>query len=115
MKKQAINEVTPAQLDSLFKDLLSKSNIIDKRPPYNSVEHKDKTRSTIAKIFVWSYFAGLGIVFTLVLIYNLIILSAKLGTDLLNVKDVLLVFTSSVGSSLGFVVGYYFKGQEEKQ
>jgi hypothetical protein len=114
MKKVVAEDVTTAQLDTLFKSLSTRSEVIDKRPRYNPTEHKDKTRSTIALFFVRGYLVLLGIIFLLVLTYNFLLIKFAPGTDLLDVTDIMLLITGSVGSPLGFVVGYYFKGQEEK-
>lgn len=62
---------------------------------------RETTRSLIAKIFILGYFG---------IVILLIILTAffKLTQDI--VKDYLL----AIGSPLGFVVGFYFKSDQDK-
>lgn len=80
---------------------------------HNSKEHEDKTRSELAKVFVYGYFILLGVTILLILISNFIVEIFKLDRSLImSVKDVVLVLSSAIGSSLGFVVGYYFKSSE---
>jgi len=112
MKQGSKVKIEPAQLSVSFNEL-RKKNEEAKKDKFDPIENKDKTRSLIAKIFVCSYFVGLGLVFLITLAYNLIIAMNKLNIPLLEVKDIILTVTGSIGTSLGFVVGYYFKGQEK--
>lgn len=83
---------------------------------FDIVKNQDITRSKIALLFVRWYFILIGLVFIISLIYNFIILKflSNGANQLLNPKDLILLISSTVGTSLGFIVGYYFKGLEEK-
>lgn len=107
----------PAILNHLFDDLVStRTRLSEKARKYNPGEHKDKTRSRIALIFVWGYIGLIGGIFVLSLAYNLLLIFYNKPQEyLLNPKDIVLLVTSAVGTSVGFVVGYYFKGEETKQ
>ena len=91
-----------------FEELKEKS-----AKPWDPGQHKDKTRSGIAKIFVWGYFISMGVTFIAVLAYNLYIVHNFLPVELLDIRDILTTVTSGIGAPLGFVVGYYFKGEEK--
>lgn len=88
-----------------------KSRAEEKKPQkFDPKQHKDQTRSTIAKIFTWAYFVLIGVALIGVPIYDLFVE----GEKILSLKDTLLVISSVIGGPFGFVVGYYFKGTEEK-
>lgn len=83
---------------------------------FDPQEHEDKTRSTLAMVFVIGYFIILasGIIF--VMINNILVEYLKLNKEIIvNVKDIILTISGAVGTSLGFVVGYYFKSSEKPQ
>lgn len=81
---------------------------------YNPTQHKDNTRTHIANIFVYGYFALLSGSLVIVLIYNIVILTfLKSPEQIISPKDLLLLVATATGSPLGFIVGYYFKGREE--
>jgi len=99
-------------LTQLYRELIESSK---RKKKYDPQKHKDITRSTIAIHFVKGYFFLIGAAFTFSLIYNLFLVNLKLDSEeLLQPKDIILTISSAIGSPLGFVVGYYFKGQEEK-
>ncbi|MEI6221154.1 MAG: hypothetical protein WCP97_00420 [bacterium] len=81
--------------------------------PHNPKEHEDKTRSELAKTFVLGYFILLSVAFLLTMASNLTVSYLKLDQSLIiSVKDIILTISSTIGTSLGFVVGYYFKSSE---
>lgn len=83
---------------------------------FDIVKNQDITRSKIALLFVRWYFILISLVFAISLIYNFLVLkflNSRMD-QLLNPKDLILLISSTVGTSLGFIVGYYFKGLEEK-
>ncbi len=114
MAKGRVRKTDPATLTHLFDDLVTtRQRLAEKDRKYNPGEHKDKTRSKISLIFVCSYVGLIALVFIVSLIYNqIIILNDKQLNLLLEPKDIVLVITSAIGTSVGFVVGYYFKGEE---
>lgn len=85
---------------------------------YNPEEFRDKTRSLIAKIFVWGFFIILFFTIILTMSYNWVIFQQCSVADefcrdqLLSVKDMVVEVIGYVGSPLGFVLGYYFKAKE---
>ncbi|HWY79281.1 MAG TPA: hypothetical protein VNW29_02895 [Candidatus Sulfotelmatobacter sp.] len=86
---------------------------VDTTDPYNPKKQEDTTRSTLALIFVWGYFGILGGGIFLVLVNNIIVDYFHLEPNILiNLKDFIPTISSAIGTSLGFVVGYYFKSSE---
>lgn len=83
-----------------------------KEKPFDPLEHKDKTRSTIALYVVKAYFILIGIVLVGVPIYNIAITGSTI--DSLSVKDILSMLSGIISGPFGFVVGYYFKGTERE-
>jgi len=81
---------------------------------FDPIQSREETRSSIAQFFVKSYFYLIGGFFLITLAYNLLLITMRQNESQINVKDLLLVVTSAVGTPLGFVVGYYFKGEEQK-
>lgn len=96
-------------------------------PKYNPKEYLAKTRTGIAKGFLWGYFILFILVFIFVWVYNnnmlnnIITISKYPGYQdvinnikLLDIKNVLIVVTSALGTPLGFVIGYYFKSEQDR-
>lgn len=81
---------------------------------YNAQEHKDKTRSEIALYFVKAYIALIIFIFVIIFIYNLLLLSMNRDSLILEIKDIFPLVIGTVGTLLGFVLGYYFKSEEGK-
>lgn len=106
------DEVSDEYLSELFDSLnLTKEKLALKK--FDPLEHKDKTRSTIAIFFVRWFFYLIAFSLIFVMVYNSWVASAQ-GVEFINPKDLILVITGAIGTPLGFVVGYYFKGAEEK-
>lgn len=81
---------------------------------YNPQEHKDKTRSEIALYFVKSYIMLVIFIFVIVFVYNLFLLVLNRDSLILEIKDIFPLVLGTVGTLLGFVLGYYFKSEEGK-
>jgi predicted ABC-type sugar transport system permease subunit len=97
----------------LIEELEKQRERFEDKSDWNPTKHRDQTRSRIAIIFVACYFAFLGAGLIWIPLYNLWSITAIQSTELvLNFKDTFLAISSAVGSSLGFVIGYYFKGAE---
>lgn len=104
-------------LKSSFKELqieLRKAKSeVEKAEPYNPKKQEDTTRSKLALIFVIGYFIILGAGIFLVLVNNFLVEYFHFATDsIISVKDIISVISGTIGTSLGFVVGYYFKSSE---
>ena len=69
---------------------------------------REETRGTLAKIFMFGFFFSmlLGGIFVF-------IIGGDPGVKVQNFKDVLLAISGVLSGPLGFVVGYYFRKQEE--
>lgn len=84
-------------------------------------KHKHTTRSKITLLFLVGLFLLVVIGYTYAIIQNCLILSALKNPDidvaeykdlLVKIDDVLYPISSLLGASLGFVIGYYFKGEK---
>lgn len=80
---------------------------------YNSQQHKDKTRSEIALYFVKAYIMLVIFIFVIVFVYNLFLLLLQKDNLVLEIKDIFPLVIGTVGTLLGFVLGYYFKSEEK--
>ncbi len=112
-KTDAIKVSDIDQRLQILEDTKEKSSKIK----YNPDELNDKTRSKIAVLFVWGFFAIISGTVVLTMIYNVVICLGKdttCYTNLLSVKDMLVAVIGYVGSPLGFVMGFYFKDRFEK-
>jgi len=104
----------PASLKRMVQAALEKEKAFT-APKFDSKQHKDKTRSKIALIFTWGYFAIITLGLVGVPTFNFLISYFLPQTSLqpLDLKDAILTIGSILGSTFGFVLGYYFKGSEE--
>ncbi len=102
-------------------DLHSRLEILEKEKreseSYNPAELNDKTRSKVAMTFVYGFFILTGATLIITMVYN-VLLAAYCETDFclsrtLEVKDILLAVIGYIGSPLGFIMGFYFKGKFE--
>lgn len=83
----------------------------ESRVPFNQKEHDSKSRYKITIIFIRCYFGFLLFLFILIAAYNCFAVVYKFDT--LNLKDILSLFVASFGSTLGFIIGYYFKAGDK--
>lgn len=103
--------ITIQNIEHGFQELQRKKDL----PAYNPKKHEDHTRAWVTGLFILGYFFLLILAEIFVYIYNYHILSlikegVKLETNLLfDIKNVLFVLTSALGTPLGFIIGYYFK------
>lgn len=104
-------DLEPADLKRMLREVLERQKSL---PSFNPKEHKDKTRSTIALIFTYGYFGVIILGLVGVPIYNSIIACYSYDMQPLDLKDTILVIGSILGSTFGFVLGYYFKGAEHE-
>lgn len=79
-------------------------------PNFNIEKFTNEARKQIANKFVNLYFILLVLSFVIPAVYNVIMYSFT-GNDTLFIplKDVVLLTSSTLGGSLGFIVGFYFK------
>lgn len=73
------------------------------------------TRQTIAKYFVFTYFALLALILLGVPLYDLIAyhLTHDVKSLQLSLTDVIQTYSAVAGPTLGFVIAYYFKSRNE--
>ncbi len=111
ISKKKSKKITPkTQLEGLLQSLEQKVEQ-GQALKYNPQKHKDETRSAIALIFTRGFFGLMIGVLAGVPIYNL--LAHFAGSELLPIKDVLLAVSSTVNGALGFVIGHYFKSDND--
>jgi hypothetical protein len=83
---------------------------------YDSQEYNDKTKSQIALKFVNWFFRLVILSLVIAFAYNLVILFLlKDDSKLVDVKEMILTIAGVIGGPLGFILGYYFKTQEERR
>jgi hypothetical protein len=113
-KKQETDEAAAITIDDYVKAFGRLSEKATRELiPFNPQRHKDETRAMIAKTFTCGFFIIIAIIIIGVPTYNISI-QATQPDQMLNVKDMLITVSSVIGGPFGFVVGYYFKGSEEK-
>lgn len=73
------------------------------------------TRQKIAKLFVIAYFGLMILLIIGVPIYNLVSFKIAGEQEILQIPlgDILQTYSAIVGTSLGFVIAYYFKTKNE--
>jgi len=69
-----------------------------------SSDPKENTRSKIAQIYVWAFFAVIGAVF---------VIGFCKCFEVDEYKDMLITVSGVLSGPLGFIVGYYFKASKE--
>lgn len=109
----------------LLQNLNSFERHVKEEPaPHNHEKHTDWTRTIVTGIVVVLYFIMLVGSFFFVHWHNKMItdLILKNPTDfsvlqsqILCIKDVIILITGSLGSAVGFVIGYYFKSEDAKK
>lgn len=70
----------------------------------SSDTRKESTRTYIAQLYVWAFFAVIGIVFVIGIIKSF---------EVDDYKDMLVTVSGVLSGPLGFIVGYYFKASKE--
>lgn len=76
----------------------------------NITEKQEDTRSEIAKVFVYGFFILLILSVAIVPVFNALMYRVSGNKDLfIDLYQLITLLGSTVGTSLGFVTGYYFK------
>src|SRR3989344_1135739 len=78
--------------------------------PFDHQQHKDKSRSFIAYVFVFGYVCIVVLILVGLPIYNWLALSNPQPLDL---EKTLAQAGALLGAPVGFVVGYYFKEDKD--
>ena len=65
---------------------------------------KERTRSYIARLYVWAFFVVIGLVFLICFLNHF---------EPKEYKDMLIAVSGTLSGPLGFIVGYYFKASNE--
>jgi hypothetical protein len=92
----------------------SKSGKIDgTKAAFSKDEHDAETRKSLALNFLTYFFGSLFIFFLLSLVYNLIVMGIDGNLKqlpLLDIANILGLLATTFSSGMGFIFGYYFKG-----
>lgn len=93
---------------------------------FNKQRHESESRLAITKIFLYAYFALIAFAFIFSAFYNFVAayLNSLLnvGIDVpgkatlityIDVTNTVSIVTTTLGSGLGFMIGYYFKSKSE--
>lgn len=94
------------KIDDALERIESLEHFVTK--PFDPEEHKDKTRSHIAKLFSWGYLIIIAVAMIGAPIYNI------WAKEVVEPRDLLITLSSVIGSPFGFIIGYYFKGSIDK-
>ena len=94
--------------DEVSQKLISSDGQYDEFNDYDPIKQEGDTRQQIARIFVIGYFGLFALILMGVPAYNALIIENPSQIDL---ENTLQIFGTLIGTSLGFVVGYYFKSQ----
>jgi hypothetical protein len=78
--------------------------------PFDHQQHKDRSRSNIAYVFVFGYVGIVVLILLGVPIYNWLALN---NPQPLELEKTLAQAGTLLGAPVGFVVGYYFKEEEK--
>ena len=106
-------------LDSKFSKLEEHKDSKTEVNKFNEAEHKNQTRRTITLVFLIGFFLSIGLCFWAVTNYNHHLIQLTVETKdlscktlkLWEIKEILSIILSALASSVGFVLGYYFKEQ----
>ncbi len=104
------------ELDKLSADTASRKTDLAN---WNKEKHDNEARLSITKLVLWWYFGLIIFSFLYAAGYNslAIFLNQHLTTaesiKLLDVSNTVSLITSTLGSGVGFVIGYYFKNKGE--
>jgi ABC-type Fe3+ transport system permease subunit len=102
-----------SKLDKIYHDVDSSQNKFDKS------EHDSKSRLEITKLFLWWYFVLICFAFLFGAGYNFIAAYLNQGIakdyaiSYLDISNTVSLITTTLGSGVGFVIGYYFKNKSE--
>ena len=79
---------------------------------FNKDQHDAETRKNLSTSFLSFFFGSLLIFFILCLLYNgaISIWGCNKEIKLLDIPNILSLLATTFGSGLGFIFGYYFKG-----
>ncbi len=105
-----VNQSQKERLDALENRILSLTDY-QKEPEIFSI---DKSRLEITKYFLSSFFGLIIFSFIFCFIYNLCFIPwgdnlIKHGIKPLDITNILPLITTTLGTGLGFIMGYYFK------
>lgn len=73
--------------------------------PFNREEQETKDRSRLARVLIYSFLIGIGLILICTPVYNLFV-AADLRIDFLNI---LTAYSGMLGPFVGVIAGYYFK------
>ncbi|EKM15203.1 hypothetical protein VCHENC01_0612 [Vibrio harveyi] len=107
--------------DSYNKDVIQRLDRIEKDTLKQDKHHDPRTRSELTMKFVVFFFSLIGASYIFVLMYNEAAVTWMIrlketgledsikGIALLDFQAVISLIISGLGTSLGFIIGYYFK------
>ena len=112
MAKKSTKELNK-ELRSLDLEAQQQKQVEELKQP--EIEPDIGTRQKIAKLFVAAYFGIMGLLIIGVPIYNLVSFKIAGEQKILQIPlgDILQTYSAIVGTSLGFVIAYYFKTKGE--
>jgi len=112
MAKKSTKELNK-ELRSLDLEAQQQKQVEELKQP--EIEPDIGTRQKIAKLFVVAYFGIMGLLIIGVPIYNLVSFKIAGEQKILQIPlgDILQTYSAIVGTSLGFVIAYYFKTKGE--
>lgn len=110
-RKQSSNKRNPpegVESNELHDDEMTQGEVnleeIPMTDKYSQSDKKESTRSHIAQLYVWAFFAVIVAVF---------VIGCCSSFTVDEYKDMLVTVSGVLSGPLGFIVGYYFKASKE--
>ncbi len=109
-----IGKVSEKQIENLLQKTQSRASHIEDKieNAYDPQQSKDRGRNFLTYAFIVGYFLIFFICFIYAWKYNTFLIKNGCEEHLIDLTDMVLKIGGVLGSSLGFVLGYYFKTSE---
>lgn len=95
---------TNNQADITDNDIVPPNGNVNNEGADGKKEAREHTRSKVAYLFVLGFFA---------ILFLCVAYAVKVNASLVQLKDILVAVIGALSSTLGFIVGYYYKSVQE--
>ena len=97
----------------IYDELDGYVNESEEEPQFNPEKHSQESKLEITKLFLGRFFCLIVFTFLFCAIYNKWIAEPP-DIEPLDVHNTVSIVTTSLGTGLGFIMGYYFKNENFK-